>query len=167
MQELSKIAGVTTRWASERDGLSHEHPASDSPHCLPVSSEQLPSPQGHGNLGIMAEDPVPAELSKRPEVKIEPESTTGAPLSNAEPAFHNWPQVNLTPPANAVLSSDYPYLTRVIAPTYRGRLLKPEIIKGEIKYIDESAVFVGRLVKEQETDATLLKRFSKYGRVVS
>lgn len=40
-------------------------------------------------------------------------------------------------------------------------------MQGVTRYIDEAAVFVGRLVKEKETEATLLQRFQKYGNVVS
>jgi hypothetical protein len=65
------------------------------------------------------------------------------------------------------IPSEYPHLAKVVAPTYRGRLLNEEMHKGEVRYIDPSAVFVGRLVKEQETEATLLQRFGKYGQVVS
>jgi hypothetical protein len=52
-------------------------------------------------------------------------------------------------------------------PTYKGRLLRQDLSSGEPKYYDECAVFVGRLVKGQESEGSLLKRFSKYGEVVS
>lgn len=40
-------------------------------------------------------------------------------------------------------------------------------MNGVKRYIDQSAVFVGRLVKEVETEQSLLERFSQYGPVVS
>jgi hypothetical protein len=46
-------------------------------------------------------------------------------------------------------------------------LLKEEIVRGELRFVDECAIFVGRLVKEKETPLTLLKRFAQYGQVVS
>lgn len=65
------------------------------------------------------------------------------------------------------LPSEYPHLRKTIAPTYRSRLLKVEVVDGEKRYFDESAVFVGRLVKEEETEESLLHRFGHYGPVVS
>jgi hypothetical protein len=38
---------------------------------------------------------------------------------------------------------------------------------GDVRYIDRAAIFVGRLVKGQETRESLLTRFTRYGRVVS
>ncbi|OCF31312.1 hypothetical protein I316_07098 [Kwoniella heveanensis BCC8398] len=64
-------------------------------------------------------------------------------------------------------SPTHPLLRRQLIHTYRGRVLVEDLSSGEPKYIDERAVFVGRLVKGSETSATLLKRFEKYGRICS
>jgi hypothetical protein len=66
-------------------------------------------------------------------------------------------------------SSDpqYPGLIKRVIPTYKGRSLREDSSTGETKYYDECAVFVGRLVKGQETELTLLRRFARYGDIVS
>ena len=52
-------------------------------------------------------------------------------------------------------------------PIYKGRALKEITSDGEVRYIDEAAIFVGRLVKTAETKDTLLRRFQLYGKIVS
>lgn len=73
-----------------------------------------------------------------------------------------------SPPHGPIdLPSEYPHLRKLLAPTYRGRLLTEEKLgDGEVRYTDQSAVFVGRVVKEQESDASLFQRFAKYGPIV-
>jgi hypothetical protein len=57
-------------------------------------------------------------------------------------------------------------LVRTLVLTYRGRLLREEVTGAGSRFIDDAAIFVGRLVKNQETQLTLLKRFERYGRIV-
>ena len=78
----------------------------------------------------------------------------------------------MTPPHSPELQtrdlpSECPHLRKSLAPTYRGRLLKIEVVDGVKRYVDESSVFIGRLVKEIETEVTLFERFGQYGPVVS
>lgn len=61
----------------------------------------------------------------------------------------------------------HPHLRRALLHTYRGRPLIEDNSTGETKFLDESAIFVGRLNKRMETYATLYKRFEKYGKIVS
>lgn len=61
----------------------------------------------------------------------------------------------------------FPNLTRKVVLTYRGRQLREEIVEGTARYIDDAAIFISHLDKEKETELTLLKRFERYGRVVS
>lgn len=97
-----------------------------------------------------------------------PRESTSSPI----PAPRSTPP--LTPPpspphAPIELSSEYAHLRKLLAPTYRGRLLKEVHASGDgqTRYIDESAVFVGRVVKERESEVSLFQRFAKYGPVVS
>lgn len=64
-------------------------------------------------------------------------------------------------------SPAHPHLRRALLHTYRGRPLIEDNSAGETKFLDESAIFVGRLNKRMETYATLYKRFEKYGKIVS
>ncbi|KIR29719.1 hypothetical protein I309_01204 [Cryptococcus deuterogattii LA55] len=59
----------------------------------------------------------------------------------------------------------HPHLRRALLHTYRGRPLIEDTSTGETKFLDESAIFVGRLNKRMETYATLYKRFEKYGKI--
>jgi hypothetical protein len=72
----------------------------------------------------------------------------------------------ISPLSARSLPSEYAGLTKTLAPTYRGRLLKEERVDGGSRFVDECAVFVGRLVKGEETQSTLYQRFAKYGRIV-
>jgi hypothetical protein len=72
-----------------------------------------------------------------------------------------------TKPVDGPLLEDYSHLERKVVLTYRGRLIREELDDGQARYIDDAAIFVGRLVKEQENTLSLLKRFENYGKVVS
>ena len=72
----------------------------------------------------------------------------------------------ISPLSARSLPSEYAGLTKTLAPTYKGRLLKEERSDGGSRFVDECAIFVGRLVKGVETEFTLLDRFAKYGRIV-
>ena len=72
----------------------------------------------------------------------------------------------ISPLSARSLPSEYAGLTKTLAPTYKGRLLKEERSEGGSRFVDECAIFVGRLVKGVETEFTLLDRFAKYGRIV-
>lgn len=60
----------------------------------------------------------------------------------------------------------YPHLVPQVMLTYRGRLIREEVVDGQPRYIDDAAIFVGRLVKEQENTMSLLSRFERYGKIV-
>lgn len=60
----------------------------------------------------------------------------------------------------------FPNLVRKVVLTYRGRIVREEFVDGQPRYIDDAAIFVGRLVKEQETTISLLKRFERHGKIV-
>jgi hypothetical protein len=63
---------------------------------------------------------------------------------------------------------EFPHLQRSVVLTYRGRIIRQEDHQdGQPRYIDDAAIFVGRLVKEQENTMSLLKRFERYGKIVS
>lgn len=72
----------------------------------------------------------------------------------------------ISPLSARSLPSEYAGLTKTLVPTYRGRLLTEERGDRGSRFIDECAVFVGRLVKGVETQLTLHERFAKYGRIV-
>ena len=57
-------------------------------------------------------------------------------------------------------------LRRALVPTYKGRVLREDMSTGEARYIDDAAVFVGRLIKAAETRETLFRRFERYGKIV-
>lgn len=61
----------------------------------------------------------------------------------------------------------YPHLRRRFLPTYRGRRLRHESVNGVPRFVDDLGVFVGKLVKEKETEESIFRRFSKYGQIVS
>jgi hypothetical protein len=76
-----------------------------------------------------------------------------------------------SPPALAQAPLDfidprYPHLRRRLVPTYRGRTLREDVQEETTRFFDDAAVFVGRLVKEVETEQTLFERFSRYGEIV-
>ena len=53
-------------------------------------------------------------------------------------------------------------------PVYKGRALKEEPQSdGSVRYTDDAAIFIGRLVKTQETKESLFRRFERYGNIVS
>lgn len=66
-----------------------------------------------------------------------------------------------------MLDSRYPHLRKVLIPTYRGRTLREDLAEDRPRWFDDAAVFVGRLVKGQETEISLFNRFSQYGQMVS
>lgn len=106
--------------------------------------------------------------SRRPSVQISADRLS--PRSRAQdavPANSNGISPPVSPLSARSLPCEYPGLTKSLAPTYRGRLLKEELVNGTSRFTDESAIFVGRLVKEVETQFSLLERFAKYGRIVS
>lgn len=61
----------------------------------------------------------------------------------------------------------YPHLRLLLIPTYRGRTLRADQSDDGPRFYDDAAVFVGRLVKGQETEQSLFERFSRYGQIVS
>jgi len=62
----------------------------------------------------------------------------------------------------------HPLLHREIMYMYKdGRPVVREQVNNSGVYIDKRAIHIGRLVKEKETNASLLDRFGRYGEVVS
>lgn len=57
-----------------------------------------------------------------------------------------------------------PSLKRRIMPTYKGRPVRADMWRGEPRFIDDAAVYVGGLPLT-ETEQTILERFSKHGKV--
>ncbi len=102
-------------------------------------------------------------LAPRPDVgnAITTGSAGTAPTDGATRTQGSQTTLLLTPP------SYHPFLRRALVPIYKGRALKEDTSTGEVRYIDESAIFIGRLVKTLETKETLLRRFERYGKIVS
>ncbi|OCF62343.1 hypothetical protein L486_02011 [Kwoniella mangroviensis CBS 10435] len=103
-----------------------------------------------------AEVEIPPSVTTEPVTPITREGPTVTPLSQPIPQY-------AYPPSG--YSPNHPNLRRTILHTYKGRPLIHDMSSDEERFIDERAIFVGRLVKQVETSATLLKRFSRYGTI--
>ncbi|BEI94193.1 uncharacterized protein CcaverHIS019_0606520 [Cutaneotrichosporon cavernicola] len=102
------------------------------------------------------------------------QSASGRPKSGhlgvaitAQPTCGPTPAEDTGPSRPSSTGSTCPGLVRKLVPMYRGRLLREEIINGRSRFVDDAAIFVGRITKEQETQLTLLKRFERYGRIAA
>jgi hypothetical protein len=145
-QQIGQIPGITTRWALASD-------SQDIPSPVPVQNQaqtrrrsRASPPQRQRTI---------SQNSRPPTVH-----TTQSVVDPNEPA-------PISPLSARSLPSEYAGLTKTLAPTYKGRVLKEERSDGGSRFVDECAIFVGRLVKGVETEFTLLDRFAKYGRIVS
>lgn len=116
-----------------------------------------------GDLGDRLHNALNLQTSPYPVKGIEP-AQPGSPASNkshvsAKPAISSLPA--------DIIDPRYPHLRKRIIPMYRGRTLREDLSEENPRFFDDAAVFVGRLVKEQETEESLFRRFSRYGQVVS
>lgn len=155
LQELAKISGITVRWATKDDGDFQRAPSERAvPGLVGFSREELPPPEPrYASLSNSAT----STSSSDTQVKMEPLT----PRQEESPIFAN---VN-TP--NGMHDPTYPHLRRFLVHTYRGRTLREDMTTGEPRYFDDSAIFVGKLVKQHETVQTLFERFARYGNIVS
>lgn len=140
-QQIGQVPGITTRWALASD-------SQDIPILIPnqVRRRSRASPAQRQRTI--------SQTSRSPTEHV-PQSVADV----NEPA-------PISPLSARSLPSEYAGLTKTLAPTYKGRLLKEERSDGGSRFVDECAIFVGRLVKGVETEFTLLDRFAKYGRIV-
>ncbi|WOO77702.1 uncharacterized protein LOC62_01G001264 [Vanrija pseudolonga] len=158
LNKLKSIPGVSARYAMESDGEGrYRVGTSASPPRSPQDGES-------GQSGASA----PAE-------GVAAEGEGGVPLSPSEKAkTPTWATPTRTildtgvkTPSPSSPEFIHPHLRAQVLPTYKGRLLREEYVDGEPKYFDDAAIFVGRLVKNQETHLSLLKRFERYGKIVT
>ncbi|BEJ17110.1 hypothetical protein CspHIS471_0605110 [Cutaneotrichosporon sp. HIS471] len=91
----------------------------------------------------------------------------GVAIHTTEPTCGPTAAEDTGPSRPSSTGSTCPGLVRKLVPMYRGRLLREEIINGQSRFVDDAAIFVGRITKEQETQLTLLKRFERYGRIAA
>lgn len=140
-------------------------------------SQQAPSEHVASNASQPAKsEHVPSHTSQH-----ERSQHVASNVSQQAPSEHFTSNVSQTPSAvkaaeaappsesqfSLSMESNHPGLVRTLVLTYRGRQLREEIKDGASRYIDDAAIFVGRLVKGRETEFTLLKRFERYGNIVS
>ncbi|KAK8858458.1 hypothetical protein IAR55_002685 [Kwoniella newhampshirensis] len=178
MNELQKLPGFLVRWADERDG----HYPIDGPEAYPESSiaPRSPTTRLHQELqdGLTLTSPLchePAGHKAHEQAPPVPNdaaassanSVLGSPLiepkiENPLSPARNTPTVQENRPEEEA-SPTHPHLHRAVIHTYRGRILKEDTSSKAPRYIDDSAIFVGRLNKQLESQFTLLRRFEKYG----
>lgn len=193
-QELMKIPGITTHWAPDGVGLpdddtppyrpsaadrvdwyvpddkgvdggpSHAEPESKpeprQPHVDPLRNPDEQDPAAKQSRP----SPPPLQISAASTV-APPSTVAAAPTSPSSPVLE---QAIPTPllPADEI-DPRYPHLRKRIIPIYRGRTLREDLSGETPSYVDDAAVFAGRIVKESETEHTLFERFSRYGQIVS
>lgn len=144
------------------------------------SASVPPEPQKAVVAGLVAAPPVQEEQAP-PNVEVI-EGETEAPPTRTQKAqkeggvVHHQQKTKNTPALKSLavpvvpvdeFDPRYPHLRRRFLPTYRGRPLRHEAVNGVPRFVDDLGVFVGKLVKEKETEETIFRRFSKYGRIVS
>ncbi|WWD04716.1 hypothetical protein V865_002787 [Kwoniella europaea PYCC6329] len=178
MDEISKIPGFFARWADEGDGYDANAEAEVPPSVTtePVTPITRVRNEMEGRSSAanrrtpfpMSEDVNNATEnveSQHPSYHLpppEPFPSAGGEGPIATPLSQPIPQYAYPPSG---YSPNHPNLRRTILHTYKGRPLIQDMSSDEERFIDERAIFVGRLVKHVETSATLLKRFNKYGTV--
>ena len=188
---MNNVSGLTARWADERDGhYQHQRPlqqqailGSDlsavnrlqkslaSPSS-PSSNSEDPGESPTATTVAVASGPLLTPISRSPLLDLQPQLTPPATVIDQaeQPRSSSADHPPHTDQANqpSDISPIHPYLRRAVLSVYRGRALKEESSSsGERKYVDEAAVFVGRLVKTAETKESLLERFERYGKIVS
>ncbi|WWC88819.1 uncharacterized protein L201_003732 [Kwoniella dendrophila CBS 6074] len=179
MSELQGIPGFFVRWADEGDGYNPAGSPGAATSILteePVSpmtrfkneTEGRPSKSRHHNFLSQHVEPTNSD-----DPVNHPESQPRNPMSTENPQ-NELPPSPVTPLAQSSglygsaingYSPNHPHLRRMIIHTYKGRPLVEDTSSGQPKYVDDRAIFVGKLVKHAETGATLLKRFERYGRI--
>ena len=172
MQELVHVPGIIARWARAEDGI---RAPPDS--CSDQGSAREGSPLGR--LERYLGEPIernPYTGRTKPVQALEPVHIPG--VVSPELQQHSSPHIldgqAAQPdgpvallPAAEMDQNLHPFLRPALLHTYKSRVLVEQEIDGELQYIDRAAIFVGRLVKTQETRESLLKRFAKYGKMVS
>ncbi|WRT67642.1 uncharacterized protein IL334_004614 [Kwoniella shivajii] len=181
MSELQKIPGFFVRWADEADGV---YPI-EGPEVAPSTvADEFISPirRMHNDMkGLsskhtlqhqhnMADTSFPTRIETSIEtlpshVAEDKDTVLGnsGPTPNSHTPIPNQ-QYGYAPSG---YSPNHPHLRRSLVHTYKGRPLIEDITSSEPKYIDERAVFVGKLVKTSETGSTLFNRFEKYGKIAT
>nr|XP_031859605.1 uncharacterized protein CI109_004880 [Kwoniella shandongensis]KAA5526677.1 hypothetical protein CI109_004880 [Kwoniella shandongensis] len=192
MNELSKVPGFLVRWADEGDEHypidgPDPYPESSLDQTSPVTRVQQ---ELQGDFGRHASHQREFEnVNDHQEALGDPAKSLSHPKPVAlqlsiPPPDHRQitpppaqqmktPETGTVPPIalpdNSVnivdveTSPNHPHLRRAVVHTYRGRVLTEDLTSDEPRYIDERAIFVGRLNKELETQLTLLRRFERYG----
>ncbi|WVQ72880.1 hypothetical protein IAR50_002441 [Cryptococcus sp. DSM 104548] len=140
IHELQKIPGFFVRWADERDGLFSDDPTAKTLQWPNISINR-PFPQDHSSP------------------------------SPPDPAIHipTILQNTLSSPSMPTIlgsSPTHPTPRRALVHSSRGRTLVQDNSTGEARFLDECAVFVGRVNKDLESNESLQKRFEKYGRIM-
>lgn len=109
-----------------------------------------------------ARSPAPSSKAASARSGASHSTTSGKPKADRRPSPVPIPVL----PVEEV-DPRYPHLRRRLLPTYRGRPLRHETVGGVDRFVDDLGIFVNKLVKEKETEATIFRRFSKYGHIVS
>ncbi|WVW84507.1 hypothetical protein I302_106541 [Kwoniella bestiolae CBS 10118] len=173
MNELQKIPGFFVRWADEGDGY---YPI-EGPNIAPSVFTEPVTPITRVRNEVEGR---PSAANRQKEIDVF-ESATGDAIANSLPTpVIIQPPVSEVPPVTPInqpvpqyayppsgYSPTHPSLRRTFLHTYKGRPLVQDVLSMEERYIDERAIFVGRLVKNAETSATLLTRFGRYGNISS
>ena len=99
---------------------------------------------------------------------VDPQCTVGSGHSYERPIPLHDRRFSVAGPSFHTYNTDnrYPLLRKTLLHLYKGRPLVQDESKGVTRFIDDAGVFVGRLCKTQETTASLLQRFQKYGNIV-
>ncbi|WVF69314.1 hypothetical protein IAT40_004090 [Kwoniella sp. CBS 6097] len=181
MNELQQLPGFFVRWADETDGY---YP-NDGPEVAPWTTQDEPAtpvspvtrlhnqmegrpsrPSRHNGPTSRIASDIPANPHATSQPSPPRTYTNDLPAAQAPAIEMSTPfPAIVQPQAQLGYSPNHPLLRRGLIYTYRGRVLIEDMSTGEPRYIDERAIFVGRLDKGRETASTLLKRFEKYGKV--
>lgn len=170
---LHPVPGITARYAT------NEESAYRPPTMAPSQAGSPAPPPSEGKVSTACSQIAPsgsgsskgvASSPGQPKSSVSDQRSETATQPPQSPVEHRDPSVSQAPSESQhSMSTDaqYPHLVRSLVPTYRGRQLREEVQDGVSRYIDDAAVFVGRLSKTQETQLTLFKRFERYGKIVS
>ena len=187
LEELTKLPGITIRWAHAGDGihLDLEPPqrrASLSPigrleHEMQTQVHRAIQPsQFHAPMASVPSCPVlsnngyersPPDVSPiSPAHRVSDRRRSNRSLGDAaKHPFYAPVPLHLPHLSQGPI---HPSLHREILYMYKdGRPVVKEFISNAEVFVDKRAIHIGRLVKENETRATLLERFRRYGAVVS
>lgn len=161
-QHLSRMTrlGMSTEGRISRPGQWLED-LEQAPRRRPISQTRTKSVRRRADATAAPADPATSEqrgIRDRSDLFIGLTSTTPA-------ANHVIPSHQTESPIMA--PSYHPFLYKALVPIYKGRTLKEITSDGEARFIDQAAVFVGRLVKTVESKETLFRRFRRYGRIVN